>query len=128
MPPLETFDLYQRATTWLATGLYDRYGQALIASSPTELAVRWITNRKVTLDPKKNTVTLDAQVITNQLVPIGSHMWLGTVDSWNSSPGTGFPPDDEIHEVVTYKQTSDIKNRNIRYEIGLKRLNQANQP
>lgn len=118
MPTPEVAYLRQKAVLWPAR-FYDDYGQPKIDSS-VEIKVRWITKRSETLDPQGNTVQLDATVVVDRDIAIGSTMWLGKLADWY---GTGSGGDaSEVMQVVTFAKTPDLKGRAIRREVGLMRF------
>ncbi len=132
MPGLEIRDLYQRALLWPAVGS-DAFGQPTVGT-PVEIAVRWLTNRTLVQDANGNNISFDGTAITNRDVPDGSHLWLipkGTkvgrgLDAWYNTGSAGQP--DELMRTKMYGQTPDLKNRNQRYQLGLMRLHDSNNP
>lgn len=118
MPPPEEAYLLQKAVLWKAIGT-DDYGQVLV-DDPVEIDVRWITNRREAIDPKGNTVVLDATAVVNCVIPVGSQMALGRISRW---PGTDRNVDDnELMQVMTYREVPDLKNRTFRRTVGLMRF------
>ena len=116
MPPPEEAHRHQDALLWVKVGV-DGYGQEIV-SAPIELKVRWEFTRRDILDPDGNRVTVDAMVVTNRVISIGSTMWLGTLEEWQLGSGSG-GLDDEVMQVVVYMQSPDVKNRSTRREVGL---------
>lgn len=129
MPALEVMDRYQSAVLWLlidtAQDGEEQFGP------PNAVQVRWIQKQSKITDAKGNTTILDGKVISNEEIPLRSAMWLGSTSNpiqeftalQNSEvPGRG------IMRVETADYTSDIKNRNTRYEMGLKRYKDAIMP
>ena len=117
MPDIESSDRYQTAVLWAAGG-YDDYGEQTVGD-PVEVQVRWVNNRSEALDANGNMIAIDATVVLAQDVAIGDKMWLGTLDDL---PGTGYQPDEDVMEVVTFGKTPDLKGRFYRREAGLKRF------
>lgn len=117
MPPLERTDLRQRAVLWPAIGR-DRFGQSTVGS-PVEIRVRWLDTQTSMLDAQGNTVTIDATAIVEQDIPLGSQMWLGTL---NNLPGTGLVPERGLMEVKKVDGGLDLKARNVRRTVGLIRV------
>lgn len=117
MPGFEQRDRYQVALLWAATGAFDDFAVPVVAA-PVEIRVRWVDGQSESLDPDGQTVSLDGTAVVNQFVPIGSRMWLGTLDQWYAAPGSG-GDDDQVREVKTYNGVPDIKVRNLRYKLGL---------
>ena len=123
MPPLETIvDKYQLAVLWprlLVNGLpaSDDYGQPRVGAAQ-EIGVRWKDVHKEALDPKGNTITIDAEVAYAGDLTIGSVMWKGKLA--DLSPGQ--VPANNVMQVVVFNWTPDVKGRNIRQTYGLMRL------
>ncbi len=118
MPPFETMDRHQTAVLWNKVG-DDSYGEPL-HGDPEEIQVRWTYKRTQIVDAKGNSVGIDAQAVVNQEIIAGSQMYLGSLSFWT---GTGSADEDvEVMEVVAYNYTSDIKNRNVRRTVMLRRF------
>jgi hypothetical protein len=111
MPPLETADRYQQAQVWLATG-FDDQGERTVAAAPVTLDVRWVEGRAEAPDPLGNTVSVDVTVVVDRDIALGSIFRLAGGD------GT-------YYEAVGGRTTPDIKNRNIRRTLGLRRFRQT---
>jgi hypothetical protein len=120
MPHQERAFVRQTALLWPATGQYDRYGEPIVALSPSEIKVRWIDTKMEVLDPQGNTITIDAQAIVLIDVPINSHMWLGTLKDWIDNGSAAF--DQPLMEVKMFNATPDIKNRIAFRTLGMMRL------
>lgn len=128
MPSFETAWRRQKALLWeIPEGPagYDNYGQPKRAVLSEELKVRWVNGQSQVVDPQGNTITVDATVITNRAVGVGSVMWQGSLEDLAAElPGTGtgtdLLPSSGVMEVVAYSPTHDIKGRNIRHVLGLK--------
>lgn len=119
MPPLERMDRKQTALYWEWRGK-DRYGHPVVSPDPVELRVRWINRQQEVLDRQGNTMAVDGTVILGQAVVVGSILWLGSLDDL---PGTGTAaPDSGLVQVITYDETSDIKNRFVRREATFMRF------
>lgn len=119
MPPFETMDCRQKAVLWAVSNTLDSFGHYIV-DAPVEIDVRWENKKHEETDAQGNPITLDAFVIAKQEIGVGSEMWLGKLDDYN---GTGSGGDDsEIMRVVTSNKFPDIKNKNIRYELGLQRF------
>jgi hypothetical protein len=117
MPPLETDDLVHKAVLWGRAGT-DRYGRPKVGA-PEELDVRWNWRRTEATDQAGNEVALDADVAVDRRIAPGSKMWRGELADWY---GTGSAGDDsELMEVVTYQEVDDVKGRETRRTVGLKR-------
>ena len=129
MPALEQSARFQKALLWPMVG-YDRHGQPRRSSTFVELDVRWDTSKSEATDPQGNTVSIDATVVVDRRIAIGSEMWLGSVDDLEDlllGPGTGtieeeeLVPTSDIMVVRTYKEVKDIRGRETRYEVGVAR-------
>ena len=121
MPPIETFHRHQKAVLWPFGG-YDSYGQPLAAGSttPVQLDVRWETGKREALDPDGNTIGVDATVVVDRQIAVGSEMWLGKISQLVDSK----PPSSRMR-VVTYSEIPDLKNRHVRREVGLMRIHET---
>lgn len=119
MPFQEVAYLRQRAVLWPAVGS-DTFGQPTVGA-PVEIACRWLTNRREVLDRQGNTVSIDGTVIVAVDVPIGSHLWLGTLAQWYGTGSAG-QGDQELCEAKTFDSTPDIKNRATFRQVGIVRL------
>jgi len=128
MPAQEIAYLRQTALVWPASG-YDSYGQPAVAKYPTQISVRWNNTQTEMLNPQGNTISVDATVIVSQEIPMGSWLWLGSMDSWlGMGSGSGSAAQDEhLLEVKAYAKTADIKNRNYFRQLGLIRLHNTIQ-
>jgi hypothetical protein len=123
MPALESDNLWQYAVLWVPTGT-DRYGRRTVdRENPREVRCRWEYGRKGTLNPQGETVALDATVVVDSLVPVGSQLWPGRLIEWQGlNGGLGDDPLDEpLYEVLTSSAIPDIKGRNTRRTLGLVR-------
>ena len=113
---LETDSRNQKAVLWPALG-YDKFGK-LVVDNPVSLdpangsGVRWNTVRKERLDPKGNTITIDAVVVVNRKIANGSCMFLGSISDWvgtGTGTGSGVGTEAEVMQVYEYHETPDIK-------------------
>lgn len=118
MPALEEMDRLQDALLWPITGK-DQFGQPthdFSSGAVVQLKVRWVNKRRLASDPQGNPITVDATVITNRAIEVGSLMWKGKL---SDTPGTSETPESKIMVVVGYDDTPDIKNRFTRREVYL---------
>lgn len=120
--PLETMDRTQKAVLWAKSTTVDDYGQPTV-SSPVEITVRWNTQQADALDSQGRPITLDASVVVDREIEIGSQMWEGELADWLGTGSGG--TDSEVMEVVTYSEAKDLKGRYTRREVGLKRFRDA---
>lgn len=119
MPPIETADLHQAAVLWEQSGT-DRYGATTVSDTPVEIPTRWEYKREEVRAADGSTILIDAVVVVDRSVPVGSNLWLGELADWY---GTGSAGDDtEVMEVITSSAIPDIKNRNMRRVLKLRRL------
>lgn len=115
MPAPEGAFRRQDAVLWPASGHND-YGERQVGE-PVELRVRWNTTRQEAVAPDGNTVQLTAVVVVDRVIEVGGLMYLGTLEEWY---GTGSAGDDsELHQIITYRETPDLKGRFIRRTVGL---------
>lgn len=106
---------YQKAVYWAAVG-YDDYGQRTV-SSPIELSVRWEDIYEEALDPQGNSIILDAMVVTDREIPMGSIFWKGALAAYNASASpSGFK------QVMYYGNIPDIKAQHTRRTVKLMRF------
>lgn len=119
MPAHERRDRYQTAVLWEATGAFDDFAVPVV-SAPVEVQVRWKDGQSEALSPDGQTITLDGTAVVDRFIPIGSRMWLGTLNDWYYNPGSG-GDDDQVRTVKTSSGVPDIKNRNVAYKVGLMR-------
>lgn len=118
MPSFEVMDRYEKAIVWDFSGT-DQYGQPK-TSVPREITVRWVWGDRLANSPNGSPITTNATVIVNEEISVGSTMWLGELEQWYGSGGTGSGEEDDwVMEVVSYNEAPDLKNRNRRRELGL---------
>lgn len=120
MPPLETSDLHQKAVLWPFLN-YDRFGQPVVSDDHEEIPVRWEWGHREMLDSKGNTIGVDAVVVVDRRITLGSNLWLG--ESQDVPAGTSFTSErNELCQVIFYSEIPDIKGREVRRLVGLIRL------
>jgi hypothetical protein len=127
VPSIEYVDRWQTAVLWLKAGT-DRYGEPMLGA-PIELAppvhgVRWLDKRRDALDAQGNKVQIDGTVIVDRFIPVGSNMWLGTLDQWYAL-GSGNIPS-RLCWVVSFDGAPDLKNRATRRTVTVKRFKDEN--
>lgn len=119
MPAIEYVDTPQIAILWPCSGV-DAYGKPQIdVNNPIELSVRWERSNEEILDPDGNTIKLDASVVVDRKIRVGSLMWLGELDDWVGTGSGSGQLDTELMEVVGYKNIPDLKGRTSWEEVGL---------
>lgn len=116
MPAPEANGREQDAVLWEATGRYDAEGRHLIGE-PREIEVRWLRKRRMGTAANGSPVMLDATVVTVEEIAVGSNMWLGTLDDWYGVGSAGDAT--EVHEVVSYDETPDVKGREVYRTLSL---------
>jgi len=114
MPPPEATGRHQAAVLWEAAGTDDDYGRPQV-TSPVQINVRWEKERRESIDAKGNTIAIDSTVTVDQVIPIGSVMWLGELKD------VADPPVD-LEEVVGRGDIPDVKGRETRMVVTLRKL------
>lgn len=113
MPPLESMDRYQTAVLWAATSRNDKKGKPTVLP-PVQIDVQWDDTYRVQRDPAGNVVTVLADVMTDQDIPIGSILALGQLNAWDNL-GTGSANPDgtpaQLLQVVGFSKKADLKGR-----------------
>ena len=106
---------YQKAVYWEANG-YDNYGQPKVDAA-VELDVRWEDIYEEALDSQGNTIALDAMVVVDREVPVGSIFWKGALEDYEalSSP-SGYK------QAMYYGDIPDIKGEYTRQTVKLMRF------
>ena len=116
MPAPETAYLFEKAVLWAAGG-FDQYGQEKV-NAPVEINCRWNKKRTQVKDATGATITVDATVVVSREIRPGAVMWEGELEDWYGTGSAHFT-DSELMKVVSYDETSDLKMRNVRRQIGL---------
>lgn len=127
MPPFEEMDRYQSAVLWEVNG-YDAYGQPTVdRGGPVELSVRWNYVKKEAPGPDEAGVLLDATVVTDRVIKVGSRMWPGELaDYLGTGSGSGFDDSSDVYRVVYCNRTFDLKGgRAKRYDVGLMKFREG---
>lgn len=95
------------------------YGETKVdTTDPVEIKVRWVQTKREAIDPQGNVIAIDATVIVDREVVVGSKLWLGPLADYYGTGGD----DVEFVEVVSVARTPDLKNRAIRRELGVRRF------
>jgi len=113
MPSPETVNRHQKAVLWAANG-YDTYGDIKVSAN-VEIDVRWEEKRREILDPQGNSITIEAEIVVDRDITIGSIMWLG------NKVDLATPPVD-LKQVVAFNKTPDIKGLNYRRTVSVIRF------
>lgn len=118
MPPLVTRHRHEAAVLWPA-GIYPDESGSPTVGNPIEIRVRWEERQQDVDDPLRGTIRLDAVVVVDREIAEGSRMWRGCLSAWPATNAT--VRDSELMEVVRYSETPDLKGRNRRRVVGLRR-------
>lgn len=113
--PLETTELRQKAVLWPASGI-DRAGHHKRGSAE-EICVRWQYSNTEATDRQGNRIAIDATVVVDRAVSVGSILWLGSLLEHNAAASPG-----DYCRVVSFSTIPDIKNQNTRRVLYLQRL------
>lgn len=116
--PMETDHRTEDAVLWPATGQNDELGNPIVGD-PIQIKVRWEWYRRDSLGRQTNPTSVDAMVVVDRDIPIGSRMWLGSL---LDLPGTSFTPESYQCIVKMRGYIKDIKGRAVRRTVGLMRL------
>lgn len=111
MPPIEESGLNQDAVLWPAGG-FDDSGQPTVGE-PVAILCRWLTTRRQSISPTGEPIAISADLTTDRLLPLGSHVWKGKLADYNDAAAN------EVMVVLTQGETPDIKGRAFLYEAGL---------
>jgi len=111
MPGPESNLRFQTAVYWKASG-HDNYGQPKV-TTPVEIQVRWEKGRNESTGPNGELQAIDGTLVVDREIPIGSILWLGVLADYVST--------DTKMQVLDYKETPDIKNRNVHRAVTVKR-------
>lgn len=112
-------DRHDDAVLWPATGAANHYGEPLVGSA-VEVKVRWVHQQRDMLDPQGNTVAVDATVVADREIPIGSLMYEGPLSDWLGT-GSGETPSGRM-QVKAESRAEDLKGMVTRREYGLMRF------
>lgn len=119
MPRPEQSHRREKAVLWPFAS-FDQFGERTVGY-PQEISVRWVPKQREILDKQGNSISLDAQAVVNEQVPIGSLMWLGELQDWMGSSTVSDGEAVPIMEVMSFDRTPDIKNRVSARTLGLMR-------
>ncbi len=115
MPSPESSDRKQKAVLWAATAAtgFGDYGGHKV-SDPIEIKVRWEERKRESVDANGNTIAVDATVVVDRVIGVGSIVWLGKKVDVASPPVN-------LKQVVAYQEVPDVKGRKIRRTVLLTR-------
>lgn len=111
MPALETTELNQKAVLWAADG-YDDHGEPKVDAG-VEIDCRWENVTREVAGPGGTPIAIEAEVVVDRDVAIGSRMWLGELDDYASTETKLF--------TAAFEKTPDLKGRNYRRVVLLSR-------
>lgn len=112
MPPFETADRRQKVVVWVKSGV-DSYGQDTITAA-VEKTVRLVKGFSDSFEQEGRTITVNAQLVTNEDLALGSQVWEGTLTDLPETPT-------DLWTIVRRSITPDLKARFTRYTFDLSR-------
>lgn len=107
MSSQEQWGRYQPAVLWSAVG-FDNNAQPTY-SAPVQIYVRWDDVKKQRQRPDGTTVEINAELLVDQDIKIGSKMWRGSLDDWYAEGSSGYMT--QLMEVVNFDRQQDMKHR-----------------
>ena len=114
MPPVEEMDLIHKAVLFEYTGSNTAYNEPRL-SNPVEISCRWRERRTQTVTVEGQAVGLDATVVVNRIIPVGSLMWKGRLSAWDDTL------QDELMRVETVSGGDELRGVFTRRTVGLTR-------
>lgn len=137
MPDQTLSDLFQRAVIWPFLQ-NDGYGGPVVDIA-FEIACRWLDKQSNMMNPKRETITVDARVrvgpmpaTVNQTtaprgnpsgdIPMDSLIWLGSLADLQGTAGPGIQTPAGLFQVKAINSTPDIDNRFVSRTIGVVRF------
>ena len=115
MPALEGGDRTQKAVYWESDG-NNQFGQPMVKAS-VGIMVRWEQVNKESLDDSNNTIAINAEVVVDREMPVGSILWKGDIDTL-PDPITDDDVDN-LFKINGYNETPDLKGREFQREVEL---------
>jgi hypothetical protein len=100
----------------------DRYGEPLVAG-PVEIAVRFERRKREVRKADGTVIGLDATMMVDREVKVGSTVSLGTLDDWLGTGSAG--EESELYQVVTYGEVPDVRGLHLQRTAGLARFRDA---
>lgn len=113
--PLETSELNQKALLWVANGTNDQ-GEPKV-DAKVEINVRWEEGRAQGVDDSGTPIAIDATVVVDRVIVVKSIMWLGSEEDLTTNP-----PTSDLMQVLGNGKVPDIKGRNFRRTVTLKKF------
>lgn len=117
MPAPELANRKQKAVLWPAIEVgvrNDDYGDHKVSSDKVQINVRWEEKRREAVGALGNSIAIDATVVVDREIAVGSIMWLGKKDDLATPPVN-------LKEVADYQEIPDVKNRKRRRVVLLVR-------
>lgn len=117
MPPIEIDGLYHKAVLWVKAG--EDADNEPVFDSAVEIDCRWNNTQKEMTAADGTTILIDALVVVDRDIPVGSLLWEGELEDWLGT-GSDDNATSTLMEVRTYaKRTKDIRSRYIRRTVGV---------
>lgn len=120
MVRFETTSRHQKAVLYASSTGHTSQGQKKV-SAAVELDVRWEEGQSDALNERGETIRVDATVVVDRDITIGSLMWLGAKDDLPS-------PVTSLKEVVTFSKIPGLKSQVFRRIVGLIRYSDSLPP
>lgn len=117
MTKIEAEWLNQYAVLWPFVD-YDEYGEPRVSSQKVELKVRWEHTAREAISPEGTPMAIDAEVIVDRKIDVGSVMRQGKIDDLPS-------PVDSLYRVAQYEEVPDVKGRYFLRRVRLQRLKES---
>lgn len=117
MPQIETMCRNQHAVLWPLIG-NDINGEPMVSDTPVPLMVKWNWVRRDVVDPQGAVIAIDADVIVDRVIAVGSEMWYGKM---KDMPGTAHVPESGVCVVKVFSEVGDIFGRNYFRKVSLQR-------
>ncbi len=120
MPPPETFERNADVVVWPKVG--DTIAGEPELDEPVELEVRWERTKRDARRADGTIINLDASLVLDQEVAVGSIVWIGTLADWYGSGSAAMLSQRaDLYRVETYEEVPDVKGREVRREAGLRK-------
>jgi hypothetical protein len=86
------------------------------------IKVRWTEGQQEALDEHGSPIRLDARVVVDRSIAIGSILWLGKLTDFDSDNTS------DLFEVTTIKETKNLRANQTRRVLGLQRYSDTLPP
>ena len=113
MPTNETSHQTQKAVLWAANG-HDDYGEWKVDTA-VEIDIRLQQGSSKVKDSHGNLILVDSTAVVGQEVPVGSVLWVGSLDEVADTPVNLLQVKDALY-------VPDVKGRKVRRTLLLVRL------